>query len=81
MQSENVCRLCLLSHNNIIKFSSEEGLNLQITNIVSQHFWFKVFHCVNLFLLNYYFKDFINLVMYYYYLFSNLYFIVILNIT
>lgn len=42
MDAKNVCRLCLVSQNEIIEFLGDEGIKLNITKILEQHFWFKV---------------------------------------
>lgn len=43
MDKKNKCRLCLVSKNKIIKFFSDEGIKLNIAQILVQHFWFQVF--------------------------------------
>lgn len=43
MDSKNICRLCLVTKNEIIELFGDEGIKLNITKILVQHFWFQVF--------------------------------------
>lgn len=42
MNDNEKCRLCLIKKENAIEIFSEEGVNLNISQIITQHFWFEV---------------------------------------
>lgn len=42
MDTNHVCKLCLMSKNEIIEILGEEGIKLNITEILEQYFSFQV---------------------------------------
>lgn len=44
--NDNNCRLCLNKFEKFIEIFDEQGIRLDIANILSKHFWFEVSFCI-----------------------------------
>lgn len=42
MSVSSICLLCLENNDNLIDISGEEGIDLNIVDIINKHFWFQV---------------------------------------